>query len=93
MAIPFPVSPDAAARLEFGQALAEVRRLQELNAGLISDLADMVNQHCTDNRDGFIYDFALSANEDAIDRLVDLQVLRKCPGHLIRYEWGPTAPA
>ena len=69
--------------------LAEVRRLQELNAGLIGDLADMVNQHCP-WQDGFIHGNALSADKAGIDRLVTLGVLQRRGIKPLRYEWvGP----
>ena len=74
------------------QLRVDVKRLQaekESNVGLLSDLADMVSQHCTDNRDGTISTGGLSANEDAIVRLVGLGILEKISERPTRYKWSP----
>lgn len=66
--------------------------LREENVKLREALVDMVNQHCTDHT-GLMSTGALSANEDAINLLEAMGLIKQVSERPRRYRWVKQEPA
>ena len=66
--------------------------LSDENAKLLDALVGMVAQHCAWH-DGLLHDNALSADEDAIDVLMNMGAIRMVSEKPLAYDWIPQQEA
>jgi len=67
-------------------------QLSDENAKLLDALVGMVAQHCA-WRDSLLHDNALSADEDAIDVLMNMGAIRMVSEKPLAYDWIPQQEA
>ena len=74
---------------DLAQQLSE---LSDENERLLDALIGMVAQHCAWS-DGLLHDNALSADEDAIDVLMNMGAIRMVSEKPLAYDWIPQQEA
>jgi len=74
---------------DLAQQLSE---LSDENERLLDALVGMVAQHCSWS-DGLLHDNALSADEDAIDVLMNMGAIRMVSEKPLAYDWIPQQEA